>query len=72
MKIYEGMFQESEEYQEPFRMFFASKKALHKWSKDNYDLHGVKDAVYITELNVPTNKTDLIRFLNNHFDEGGG
>ena len=72
MKIYEGMFQESEEYQEPFRMFFASEKECRKWIKENYEHDNDENKYFITKLNIPTNKKDLIRFLNNHFDEGGG
>jgi len=72
MKIYQALFSESEQYWEPFRMFFASKKEVHKWSKEKYDNHGVENAVFVTKLDVPTTKKDLIRFLNLHFDEGGG
>ena len=72
MKIYEAVFNESEEYPDPFRMFFASKKELDKWSKENYDNHGEENAVFISKLDIPTKKKDLIRFLNNHFPENGG
>ena len=72
MKVYIAVFQESPEFIEPFRMFFASKKELHKWSKENYDNHGGENAVFISKLDIPTKKKDLIRFLNNHFPEGGG
>ena len=72
MKIYEAVFNESEEFWEPFRMFFASKKELDTWSKENYDAHGEENAVSISKLDIPTKKKDLIRFMNNHFPEGGG
>ena len=71
MKIYEVTFQESEEYSEPFRMFFASEKECRKWIKENYE-YDDENSFFITKLNIPTNKKDLIRFLNNHFPEGGG
>jgi hypothetical protein len=64
MKVYIAVFQESEQFIEPFRMFFASKKELHMWSKENYDKHG--------EVNIPTDKKGLIAFLNIYFPEGGG
>tara|TARA_R100000458_G_C8222691_1_gene206544 strand:+ start:763 stop:978 length:216 start_codon:yes stop_codon:yes gene_type:complete len=71
MKIYEATFQESEEYMEAFRMFFASKKECHKWIKENYDYED-ENSFFIQKLDIPTKKKDLIRFLNNHFPEGGG
>ena len=72
MKVYIAVFQESEQFIEPFRMFFASKKELNKWSKENYDNHGEDHAVSIDLVNIPTDKKGLIAFLNLYFDEGGG
>jgi hypothetical protein len=72
MKVYIAVFQESEQFIEPFRMFFASKKELHMWSKENYDKHGEEHAVSIDKVNIPTDKKGLIAFLNIYFPEGGG
>ena len=34
MKVYIVVFQENEQFIEPFRMFFSSKKEIYKWSKE--------------------------------------
>ena len=71
MKIYEVTFQETDEW-EAFRKFFASEKECRKWIKENYDHANDDNHFHISKLNIPTNKKDLIRFLNVHFPEGGG
>ena len=70
MKVYIALYNETEQFLDPFRKFFTSKKELERWTKENYD--GDEEDFWVGVTNIPLTKGGVINFLNVYCGEGGG